>query len=65
MIGKEVNPVIKVLRTNGIEVTALHSHMIDDSPHLCFMHFWANDDAGKLAKGLRAALDSMNVKRGS
>jgi hypothetical protein len=65
MIGKEVNPVIKVLRTNGIEVTALHSHMMDDSPHLYFMHFWANDDAGKLAKGLRAALDSMNVKRGS
>jgi hypothetical protein len=65
MIGKEVNPVIKVLRTNGIEVTALHSHMIDDSPHLYFMHFWANDDAGKLAQGLRAALDSMNVKRGS
>jgi uncharacterized protein DUF1259 len=65
MVGKEVNPVIKILRTNGIEVTALHSHMIDDSPHLYFMHFWANDDAGKLAKGLRAALDSMNVKRGS
>jgi hypothetical protein len=65
MVGKEVNPVIKLLRTNGIEVTALHSHMIDDSPHLYFMHFWANDDAGKLAKGLRAALDSMNVKRGS
>jgi len=65
MIGKEVNPVIKALRTNGIEVTALHSHMIDDSPHLYFMHFWANDDAGKLAVGLRTALDSMNVKRGS
>ena len=64
MTGKEVNPVIKVLRTNGIEVTALHSHMIDDAPHLYFMHFWANADAGKLAKGLRAALDSMNVKRG-
>jgi hypothetical protein len=65
MVGKEVNPVIKVLRTNGIEVTALHSHMIDDSPHLYFMHFWANADAGKLAKGLRTALDSMNVKRGT
>jgi uncharacterized protein DUF1259 len=65
MIGREVNPVIKLLRANGIEVTALHSHMIDDSPHLYFMHFWANDDAGKLAQGLRAALDSMNVKRGS
>lgn len=55
----------KALRSNGIEVTALHSHMIDDSPHLYFMHFWANDDAGKLAKGVRAALDLMNVKRGS
>jgi hypothetical protein len=65
MIGKEVDPVIKVLRTGGIEVTALHSHMIDDSPHLYFMHFWANDDPGKLAKTLRGALDSMNVKRGS
>ncbi|HKU17419.1 MAG TPA: DUF1259 domain-containing protein [Steroidobacteraceae bacterium] len=63
MIGKEVNPVIRILRTNGIEVTALHSHMIDDSPHLYFMHFWANDETGKLATGLRTALASMNVKR--
>jgi len=39
--------------------------MIDDSPHLFFMHFWANDDAAKLARGLRAALDLANVKRGS
>ena len=65
LLGKEVNPVLKVLRNNGIEVTALHSHMIDDSPHLFFMHFWANDDASKLARGLRAALDLANVKRGS
>jgi hypothetical protein len=39
--------------------------MIDDSPHLFFMHFWANDDAGRLAQGLRAALDLANLKRGS
>src|SRR5882724_2042486 len=64
LLGKEVNPVLKALRNNGIEVTALHSHMIDDSPHLFFMHFWANDDVGKLAHGLRAALDHANVKRG-
>jgi hypothetical protein len=64
MVGKEVNAVLRTLRANGIEVTALHSHMIDDSPHLYFMHFWANDDAGKLAKGLRKALDAMNVKPG-
>jgi hypothetical protein len=65
LLGKEVNPVLKALRENGIEVTALHSHMIDDSPHLFFMHFWANDDAAKLSRGLRAALDLANVKRGS
>jgi len=57
LIGDEVNPVIKALRANGIEVTALHSHMLDEQPRLYFMHFWANDDAVKLAKGLRAALD--------
>jgi uncharacterized protein DUF1259 len=63
MISSEVNPVIKTLRANGIEVTALHSHMLDEEPRLFFMHFWANDDAIKLAKGLRAALDEMaNVK---
>ncbi|HLZ06899.1 MAG TPA: DUF1259 domain-containing protein [Bradyrhizobium sp.] len=57
LTGDEVNPVIMELRTHGIEVTALHSHMLDEEPRLFFMHFWANDDAIKLAKGLRAALD--------
>ena len=65
LLGKEVNPVLKAMRDNGIEVTALHSHMIDDSPHLFFMHFWANDDVAKLTHGLRAALDLANVKHGS
>jgi hypothetical protein len=65
LLGSEVNPILKTLREHGIEVTALHSHMIEDSPHLFFMHFWANDDARKLAQGLRAALDRANVKRGS
>src|SRR6202165_788038 len=55
--GDEVNPVIKALRANGIEVTAVHSHMLDEQPRLFFLHFWANDDAIKLARGLRAALD--------
>jgi hypothetical protein len=59
-----VNPVIKALRANGIEVTALHNHMLDDEPRLFFMHFWANDDAGKLAKGLREALDQVKVAKG-
>jgi hypothetical protein len=60
LLGKEVNPVIKALRENGITVTAVHSHMLEEQPRLFFMHFWANDDALKLAKGLRAALDQTN-----
>src|SRR2546427_2253554 len=63
LIGNEVNPVIRALRDNGIAITALHSHMLTDSPHLFFRHYWANDDALKLAHGLRAALDKMNVKK--
>jgi hypothetical protein len=65
LIGSEVNPVIEILEQNGIEATALHSHMLDESPRLFFMHFWANADALKLAKGLRAALDKMNLKPAS
>jgi hypothetical protein len=63
MIASEVNPVLQALRQNGIDVTALHSHMIDEQPRLFFMHFWANDDAVKLAKGLRAGLDKMAVEK--
>jgi len=60
LLGKEVNPVMKALREHGIDVTAVHSHMLTEEPRLFFMHFWANDDAAKLAKGLRAALDLSN-----
>jgi hypothetical protein len=60
MMATEVNPVLRALRTHGIEVEAMHNHMLFDEPHLYFMHFWANDDAGKLARGLRAALDKTN-----
>ena len=52
LTGDEVNPVIKALRANGIEVTGVHSHMLTEQPRLFFMHFWANDDALKLARGL-------------
>jgi hypothetical protein len=65
LIGSEVNPVIRALQENGIEVTAIHSHMLDESPRLFFMHFWANGATEGLAKGLRAALDKMNVKAGT
>jgi hypothetical protein len=65
LLGSEVNPVLRALRQHGIEVTALHGHMLEDSPHLFFMHFWANDDALKLAAGVKAALDLANMKRGT
>jgi len=64
LTGNEVNPVIMALKTHGIDVTALHSHMLDENPRLFFMHFWANDDAIKLAKGLRAALDKTASTKG-
>ena len=63
LLGTEVNPVIQALHSNGINVTALHSHMLHEEPRLFFMHFWANDDAVKLAQGLRAALDKTNSKK--
>ncbi|GLC23809.1 DUF1259 domain-containing protein [Roseisolibacter agri] len=62
MIASEVNPVIRALRAHGIEVTSLHNHLLADEPRLFFMHFWANDDATRLARGLRAALDATNSR---
>jgi hypothetical protein len=62
LTATEVNPVLRALRENGIEVTALHNHMLTDAPRLFFMHFWANDDVEKLARGLRAALDRVNLQ---
>jgi len=64
LTAKEVQPVMKALRDNGIEVTALHNHMLDDQPHLFFMHFWAHDDAGKLAQGVKAALSHVAIAKG-
>jgi biotin operon repressor len=64
LTADEVNPVLQALRANGIEVTAIHNHMLQDEPRLFFMHFWANDDAEKLARGLRAALDRVRTAKG-
>jgi uncharacterized protein DUF1259 len=63
MTAREVNPALRALRENGIEITALHSHMLNEQPRLFFMHFWANDDALRLARGLRAAIDVTNSRR--
>lgn len=59
LAADEVNPVIRALKANGIDVTAVHSHMLEEQPRLFFLHFWANDDALTLAKGVRAALDKV------
>ena len=55
--GNEVNPLIRALRAGDIEVTAIHSHMLDEQPRMLFIHFWANDDALKLARNVRTALE--------
>ena len=60
LIASEVNPVIRELRKAGIQITALHSHMLDKNPRLFFMHFWANDEQIRLARGVRAALEKTN-----
>jgi len=60
LVDKEVNAVARALRQHGIDVTAIHNHGLTDTPRLFYMHFWANDDAVKLAQGLRAALDQTN-----
>ena len=61
--AEELNPMISALRENGIEVVAIHSHMLEEQPRLFFVHFWANDNALKLAKGVEAALERMSVAR--
>jgi Domain of Unknown Function (DUF1259) len=57
LLGSEVNGVIRALRAHNVEVTALHSHMLGETPRLFFMHFWGDGDATAIAEGLRAALD--------
>src|SRR3954468_2644567 len=63
LTAKEVNPVLRALRKNGIDVTAIHNHMLDDQPRMFFVHFWANDDVPRLLTGLKAALAEVAVKR--
>ena len=62
--GNEVNPLIRALRAGDIEVTAIHSHMLDEQPRMFFIHFWANDDAVKLARGIRTAPETTAIAKG-
>jgi hypothetical protein len=63
LTADEVNPVSRILQVSGIEVTALHNHMLDDEPRLFFLHFWSNDDLAKLAAGLKAARGRIAVAK--
>lgn len=63
LLGREVDPVMQALISSGIEVTALHSHMIGEEPTIYFMHFWGVGPSAQLATGLRAAVDRTNVQR--
>jgi hypothetical protein len=62
LTGDEVNSVMKALRSNSIEVTAIHSHMLGEQPRLFFLHFWANDDAIRLAQALKTALNATRLR---
>jgi biotin operon repressor len=63
LIAKEVNPVIRALKKSGIDVTALHNHMLTEEPRMFFVHFWAADSLPKLLTGLKAAMAEVAVKR--
>src|SRR4051812_41537021 len=59
MLAKEVTPVLKALRSNGLEVVAIHHHMTDTQPAVIFLHYWGTGPAEKLATGFKAALDQL------
>ena len=63
LAANEVEPVMRALAAHGIEVTALHSHMIEEQPRLFFMHFWAEGEAPRLAAGLADALSHVATAR--
>jgi hypothetical protein len=62
LVASEVNPVIRELRAGGVDVTALHSHMLEESPRLFFMHFWAVDTPEKVGGAFKAALSKIHTK---
>src|SRR5262249_52763587 len=59
MVGTEVTPVLKALRKNGLDVVAIHHHMVDTRPTIYFLHYWGTGPAEKLADGFKAALNEL------
>lgn len=62
MLENEVNAVLKALRSNGLDVVAIHHHMINTQPMIIFLHYWGRGPAEKLATGFKAAVDQLGKK---
>ena len=58
LLESEINPVISKLQDGGLQITALHNHLIDETPHLMYLHYWGQGSEAALAKALRAALET-------
>jgi len=63
MRAAEVNSVLKALRSHGLNVVAIHHHMLDTQPNVIFLHYWGRGPAPKLAAGFRAALDQLGAAK--
>ncbi len=63
MEESELQPVLKALRTAGIEIVAIHSHMSGEEPRILFLHYWGIAPAVQLAKGFRTALDAQTAAK--
>jgi len=62
MRAEEVMPVLKALRSNGIDVVAIHHHMVGTEPTVYFLHYWGRGPAEKLASSFRAAVEQTGHK---
>ena len=58
MLADEMQPVLKTMREGGMNIVAVHQHMVHDEPHYLFMHYWGKGNAADLAKTIRKALDA-------
>ena len=63
MLSQEITPVLKALRTNGLNVVAIHNHMTTGQPTIYFLHYWGTGPVEKLATGFKAALDELGKQK--
>jgi hypothetical protein len=59
MLESEVTPTLKALRSHGLDVVAIHHHMLNTKPEIIFLHYWGRGPADKLATGFKAAVDEL------